>query len=223
MDPVTTGAIISAGANLIGGMAGNASARSLSREQMRWEERMSNTAVTRRVRDLRNAGLNPALAYGADASTPSAGIAELPNKNLGEGVSSAVMAREQLRLVRAQANKTAQEGAHESMYNSEEFQNQFMENLRANTARVLQETRNAALEGRAISYGLPGLQRQGEYESGNFRNVMRYVEGGMKAIGPLAAGGIGGFAAASARAMLPSIIRRVGPGAVRMVPGYTPY
>lgn len=139
MDPVTTGAIISAGANLIGGMAGNASARSLSREQMRWEERMSNTAVARRVRDLRNAGLNPALAYGADASTPSAGIAELPNANLGEAVSSAVLMRQQLRLIRAQANKAEQEGAHESMYNSEEYQNAFLANLQANTAKSLSE------------------------------------------------------------------------------------
>lgn len=45
----------------------------LQREQQAWEQMMSNTAVTRRAKDIANAGGNPALAFttGSEASTPS--------------------------------------------------------------------------------------------------------------------------------------------------------
>lgn len=70
-----------------------------------WKKMMSDTAHTREVADLKNAGLNPILSMGGTgASTPSSGMAVAQNAN--EGLATA--AKEAFAFKQAQQKQNAE-------------------------------------------------------------------------------------------------------------------
>ena len=116
MEPATAallGSAIGAVGDLFGQSSANKMNWKIAKEQMAFQERMSNTSYQRSVKDLMAAGLNPMLAVNqGGASTPAGATARMESVTggrLSDRIASAAMLKSQIELNQAAAAKANQE------------------------------------------------------------------------------------------------------------------
>lgn len=148
--------LAAAGLGFIGGERANQANARMSREQMRFQERMSNTQAQRAVRDYIAAGLNPALAYDRSASSPSGAAATITN-SLSGAVSSALEAKTIL----------------QNLQQAKELHAGNIRQQEENIAKTQQETRNLIYGGDILKF-----QKEGEQNTANFEKELRNIAPG---------------------------------------------
>jgi hypothetical protein len=101
------------GSGILGGLFGRSGASKqnkmnlqIAREQMAFQERMSNTAYQRAAQDLESAGLNRILAIGSPASSPQGAQQTMQNENAA-GLEGAAIAMGLRNMKQDIANKKA--------------------------------------------------------------------------------------------------------------------
>lgn len=169
--------ILGAGASLIGGSRSNAANVRIAREQMMWQQYMSNTSAQRAVADYKAAGLNPALAYDKGASSPGGASATMGNTigdAVSQGISSAQSARaltQQMRIAQEQNQANLRNIEAQTQKTSSEYANNLItsqlldQQLRFNAINQPSQSRTLAADALLREYLLPGARNTANFEN----------------------------------------------------------
>lgn len=135
----------------------------LAREQMRFQERMSNTQYQRAAKDLEAAGLNRILALGKPASSPGGASATVQSA-LGAGISSALAGKRLAEDIKSLRQSRFESQARETLADQQSV-NEAMKShqIRATTREIDARTRTQEATERLLQQQLPGAQAEADF------------------------------------------------------------